>query len=92
MASSELTSLPRLCDIVWPQLYIFGYVKWLLFTRKVLTNELFLMLLQNQPNYKGENMHIQKVILSSDLLLSPPHPSYYTPRVIGLRGNDNTTM
>ena len=30
------------------------------------------MLLQNQPNYKGENMHIQKVILSSDLLLSPP--------------------
>ena len=41
MATSELTSLPRLCDIVWPTTLHFGYVKWLLFTRRVQTNDLF---------------------------------------------------
>ena len=41
MATSELTSLPRLCDIVWPTTLHFGYVKWLLFTRRVHTNDLF---------------------------------------------------
>ena len=93
MATSELTSLPRLCDIVWPTTLHFGYVKWLLFTRRVQTNDLFPFATSKPTKITRVKKYARpKSDLSPDLLLSspPPFKLKYSARTIGLRGNDDT--
>ena len=73
MASSELTSLPRFCDIVWPQLYILvmlsgcyyqkGSDKWLIPLCYFKTNQ----------NYKGEKYaHPKSDFVVRLVVIAPP--------------------
>ena len=93
MASSELTSCQDfviLCGLNFTFLVMLSGCS---LPERFWQMSYSLMLLQNQPKLQGWKYAHPKSDFAVRLVVIAPHPSNWnTPRVIGLRGNDNTTM